>query len=104
MQFDRDKFAQELGSAFALKAPEGHSVSVELIEVSDVKERPHQLSFSMLFRVPENYTVDQGLYDIEHENLGAMQLFLVPIIPTADGNVLEAVINQLREPSPAVSE
>ena len=104
MQFDRDKFVKELGSAFILKAAEGHAVSVELIEVSDVKERPNQLSFSMLFRVPENYTVDQGLYDLVHENLGAIQLFLVPIIPTADGNVLEAVINQLREPSPAVSE
>jgi hypothetical protein len=58
----------------------------------------------MLFRVPENYALDQGLYDLEHENLGAMQLFLVPIIPTADGNVLEAVINTLREPVPEVSE
>jgi len=58
----------------------------------------------MLFRVPENYTVDQGLYDLEHENLGAIQLFLVPIIPTGDGKVLEAVINQLREPDSAVSE
>ena len=104
MQFDRDTFAKELGSAFVVKTAEGSSVKVELIEVSDVKERPHQVSFSMLFRVPENYAVDQGLYDIEHENLGAMQLFLVPIVPPADGKVLEAVINQLREPIPEVNE
>lgn len=104
MNFDRETFANELGSAFVLKTEDGSSIEVELIEVSPVKERPHQLSFSMLFRVPENFAVDQGLYDIEHENLGAIQLFLVPIVPPADGKVLEAVINQLREPIPEVSE
>jgi hypothetical protein len=104
MQFDRDTFAKELGTSFLLKDPEGRSVNVELIEVSEVKERPSQLSYSMLFRVPEDHMVGQGLYDLEHDNLGPMQLFLVPIIPTADGNVLEAVINQLRVPPPEVSE
>ena len=104
MQFDRERFAAELGTKFVLKADDGATIDVELIEVSEVKERPRQLSFSMLFQVPDSHTVDQGLYDLEHDNLGAMQLFLVPIVPPSDGKVLEAVINQLRESTPEVSE
>lgn len=97
MQFDRDKFAEVLGTSFVLKAADGKAMTIELVEVSEAKERPHQLSFAIVFLTPEASIVEQGLYDLEHETLGAMQLFLVPI-GMSDGRMrLESVFNMLRE-------
>jgi hypothetical protein len=88
---DREKFAAEVGTAFVLKAAEDYSVDVTLLTVSELKERPSNRSFSIVFKVPDGYTVEQGLYDLEHTRLGSMQLFLVPV----GDNRLEAVFNLL---------
>lgn len=104
MKFDRERFAEGLGSSFVLKAANDQSVEVELIEVTPARESPHQVSFSMLFRLPADYSSEQGLYDLEHETLGSMQLFLVPMAPDPKGMRLEAVVNILREPESQVSE
>jgi hypothetical protein len=97
MQFDRDKFAEVIGSRFVIKGPEGQTLDLELSEVSEIRERPHQQSFSVVFLGPESLAVDQGLYEVEHESLGTMHLFLVPI-GIKDGRIiLEAVFNTLRE-------
>jgi hypothetical protein len=103
MQFDRDRFAEVLGTSFVLKAADGKTVMIELVEVSEVKERPHQLSFAIVFLTPESSIVDQGLYDLDHETLGPMQLFLVPIGITDGRMMLESVFNFLREDQGTVS-
>ncbi len=97
MKFDRERFAAVVGSSFVLKAANDRSVEVELIEVTPLRESPHQVSFSMLFRLPADYSIEQGLYDLEHETLGATELFLVPIAPDPKGMRLEAIVNLLRE-------
>jgi hypothetical protein len=97
MQFDRDKFAEALGSTFVIKSADGRTLDLELKEVSEIRERPHQQSFSIVFLVPESFTVEQGLYDIEHESLGGMQLFIVPVGMNDSRMMLEAVFNTLRE-------
>jgi len=97
MDFDRDRFAEVLGSSFVLKTTEGQSVDLRLVEVSGIRERPHQFSFSIVFSVAQGYTVEQGLYDLEHESLGTVQLFLVPVDETPEGMKLEAVFNFVRE-------
>ena len=91
---DRDGFAAEVGTGFTLKAGE-HSVEVKLVTVSELKERPSNRSFSLVFQVPDGYTVEQGLYDLDHERLGTLQLFLVPV----GDNRLESVFNLLIEPA-----
>ena len=97
MQLDRDKFAELIGKTFVLKGAEDQSVDVELVDVGEVQERPHQRSFSILFLTPQGSIVGQGLYELEHEGLETMQLFLVPV-GIADGRIqLEAVFNFLPE-------
>src|SRR5687768_14520216 len=96
MQFDRDQFAGVTGTSFVLKAAE-RTVNINLVEVTALKERPGLRSFSILFRVPKGFVVEQGLYDLEHESLGALQLFLVPVAETPEGIELEAVFNFVRE-------
>ena len=95
--FNRDRFITAVGTKFTLTDAEGESVDLELVEVSDPRERPHQISFSIVFAVPENFMVGQGLYDLQHPELGALQLFLVPVMPVGNQFRLEAVFNFLRE-------
>lgn len=97
MQFDRDKFAEALGSTVVIKGSENRPLDLELKEVSELRERPHQQSFSILFLAPESVTVEQGLFNLEHETLGPMQIFLVPVGMSEGRMQLEAVFNTLRE-------
>lgn len=95
-EFSRERFAGALGSKFTLHAAEEKSVEIELIEVSEARERPNQVSFSIVFLLPEFYNAEQGLYDLTHDELGAFQIFLVPIGSGKRGAMLEAVFNFLR--------
>ena len=101
-EFSRDRFAAVVGTTFTLSAADDKTLEIELSEVSDLRERPHQQSYSILFRLPENIVVEQGMYDLRHPELGAIQLFLVPIAPVENRMRLEAVFNFLRtEEKPA---
>jgi len=88
---ERDGFAAEVGTGFILNAAGGHSVEIKLVTVSELKERPSNRSFSIVFQVPDGFTVEQGLYDLDHERMGTLQLFLVPV----GDNRLESVFNLL---------
>lgn len=97
MTFDRDRFAEEVGSSFTLKAADGQTLDLELVAVSELKERPYQVSFSAVFLTPASSAVDQGLYDLTHERMGEMEIFLVPIGMIEDRMKLEAVFNFVRQ-------
>lgn len=93
--FDRENFEAVVGSKFKVTAPNEASVELELLQVTPWKERPDQRSFSVLFGVPEGYQVEQGMYDFEHEVMGPMQLFVVPVGPIHGRPALEALFNFL---------
>ena len=95
--FDRDSFASVIGSSFALTSGDGKTVDLELIEVTELKQRPSQESFAAVFLLPEAYCAEQGLYTVLHETLGELELFLVPIGLDGQRLKLEAVFNFLRE-------
>ena len=97
MQFDRDRFAEMVGSIFAAEIPGGNKIDLELVEVSELLERPDCRSFSLIFHAPEGLLLDQGLYDVAHETLGPMQLFLVPVGMKENNLMLEALFNLLKE-------
>ena len=96
--FQRDDFARVQGSLFTLTADSGETIEIELSEVSELKKRSRQQSFAIIFLVPENYRVEQGLYDLSHAELGAVQLFLVPVGMKNSRQELEAVFNTLLDP------
>ena len=75
-------------------------MEVELIEVSELgsasissdepeKRRP----FSIVFRGPNDPSLLQGIYDIEHGEMGTLSLFIVPIGPDAHGLCYESIFN-----------
>ena len=47
--------------------------------------------FSLLFRGPAALAIPQGIQRLEHPVAGAVELFLVPLQPDADGSLFEAV-------------
>ena len=47
--------------------------------------------FSLLFHGPMQPVLPQRIYPMEHEGLGALEIFLVPIGPDAQGMRYEAV-------------
>lgn len=49
--------------------------------------------FSLVFQVPRGTKVEQGTFQVQHEGLGEFELFLVPVCPSDDGPMLEAVFN-----------
>jgi hypothetical protein len=55
--------------------------------------RPGHAAFALLFDSSEHDRREQQIFRLEHGELGAFDLFLVPIAQAEQGIVYEAVIN-----------
>ena len=70
------------------------SSTFELLEVSLLGSEPasgNRQAFSLLFRGEATTTPQQNIYELEHEKLGQLELFLVPVGPDDKGMLYEAV-------------
>jgi uncharacterized protein DUF6916 len=84
-------FHDHRGTRFRLTAasPEGGqsvSVEAELAEVSGYAEGAEgtfRVPFSVLFHGPVEPVLPQGIYRLEGEHFGSVELFLVPVGPQA---------------------
>ena len=81
-------FSANLGTRFRVTGgpPGGSPVSfeAELVEVTEHADRARGAfrgPFSVLFHGPLQPVGPQGIYRLEHEQLGTLELFLVPIGP-----------------------
>ena len=77
-------------------------VELELTDVEDTS-RGVVDSFSILFRGPRDKQLGQGTYQMIHQVLGSVDLFLVPILdpqPRDTRICYQAIISRLREPDP----
>ena len=87
-------YAPLVGSVFEVHRPDGGSVSVELVDATELPGRGE--CFSLIFRGPASAPLDQRTYRVEHRALGDFPLFLVPLGPCDEGGQeLEAVVNRL---------
>ncbi len=91
-------FAEHRGDTFRISPDSSRSIEVELIEVTDLSERSGRATaegrrrpFSIVFRGPSNILLPQRIYPMEHDTIGAFDLFLVPIGPDAQGLRYEAI-------------
>jgi hypothetical protein len=62
-------------------APDGaEPFEVELVEVTEIPREPGgRAPFSLVFQGGPNPPLEQRIYRMEHEKLGELDLFLVPI-------------------------
>src|SRR3954451_4954265 len=83
-------FAPHQGQLFrVVAAEEGPPFEVQLIEVaeSDAPGPAHH-QFSLVFRGGPDAPLPQRIYRVEHDDLGALEIFLVPIGPDEAGQGL----------------
>lgn len=93
MQSKQD-FEAHVDTTFSVPLEEG-SLELTLIEVSSVKadttEAGQAEPFSILFRAAGTEQLEQGTYSMQHEEMGDLVLFIVPIGPDDNGMRYEAV-------------
>ena len=90
-QFKREDFAAQVNTVFRVN----QNFDAKLIEVSETKIYPRQESFSMLFLMPDDFSIVQGMYNFEHPQIGARDIFIVPIEQSSDDLIFEAVISRI---------
>ena len=75
-----DDFRPLLNDRFRV-APEGApAFEVELVEVTEIPREPGgRAPFSLVFRGGPNPPLPQAIYRVEHDRLGELDVFLVPI-------------------------
>jgi hypothetical protein len=96
--WDKSTFDLHLGERFRIIVKADLALDVELIESTPVgppKQRGELMfePFSVIFRASERVAAPQKIYRVEHESLGAMDIFLVPLGPDAKGMRYEAIFN-----------
>jgi len=95
-----DEFASQVNSRFRLIAGPESAMDVELIEFTAGSKSAHQEAFSIVFRAPVEAPLEQRIYRLEHESMGAFELFLVPIGKSPEGVSYEAVFNRAIDQTP----
>jgi hypothetical protein len=75
-----DDFRPLQGERFRI-APDGaEAFEVELVEVTEIPREPGgRAPFSLVFQGGPNPPLEQRIHRVEHDGLGELDLFLVPI-------------------------
>jgi hypothetical protein len=92
-----ETFAPHVGSDFRAVVSGGEGVMLRLEEAKTGPSAPKVLQFSLFFQGPPSPTLSQGLYHLEHDVLGSMDIFLVPIAQDQGAMTYQAVFSRFRE-------
>jgi hypothetical protein len=89
--------AGRLGDGFELVLPTGESFEIRLAEVTEHPYLPQaaqrRRGFSAVFESDRPGRLPQAIYRVTHPELGALDLFLVPLGPRDGKMRYEAVFN-----------
>jgi hypothetical protein len=102
-RLNEENFTKQLGTKFRVRleiegAPE---IELELDEVKPFPVLSHSRSdverFSIYFYGPGNFLLPQRIYRLEHEQMGELDIFLVPIAQDQRGLRYEAVFSFFKD-------
>lgn len=90
-----DHFRPRVDSDFQCTA-EDADLSLRLTEAEPIHTAQkltegQRKPFSLTFRGPKDQPLEQGLYELDHGEMGSQELFLVPISEDDEGRYYEAV-------------
>ena len=91
----RDDFVAQLNTIFYAVLQNDARVPLELTEVGPARPTPRLDNYALLFRGPADFCLLQNIYHLEHETVGPLDLFLVPVKEKPDGFRYEAIINRI---------
>ena len=92
-----EMFAAEVNNTFRMHYGGPEPAPLELISATDLGSTPRQIQFSLIFRAPGDAPLRQGVYRVDHDKIGSIDLFLVPIGKDANGVEYQAVFNRFIE-------
>jgi len=98
---DPEIFQGQLDSVFMAKH-DGGPVGLRLVEVADERVGRGIQQFSLFFHGPAESLLPQGTYAFHHEKLGALELFIVPVIGSNDERIVYQAC--FSRPAPASSD
>jgi hypothetical protein len=92
-----DAFSPLVGETFQVQVQPEQTVALELIEARALSEhnnspRPHQ-PFVLTFKGPPQFMLPQRIYRVEHQALGAHEIFVVPVGPGQGCMLYEVIFN-----------
>lgn len=86
-----------LHTGFQIQVPGASPLPVELTEITERDDSPKLEQFSVIFHNPAGAYLPQGMYELHHETLGEITLFLVPLGPrNGRGMDFQAIFNRFR--------
>lgn len=94
-QVGKADFAGCVTERFLVQSGLPDGFELVLIQVTEQQGAPRQEVFSLLFRGPAERPLGQGICPLEHERLGRLAIFLVPVGRDEAGLLYEAVFNRL---------
>ncbi len=89
-------FAPHVDEVFVAQTPDGAPVELRLTAAALRVDTERQHCFSLEFRGHRDLALEQGLYSVQHEGLGKLALFLVPVGIDEEGRLYEALFNLLK--------
>ena len=92
----RHEFSAVIDSIFKASTDESGFFEICLVNVDAIVSTDFHENFTLLFKAPVDAPQQQGVYRLEHNAIGAMDLFLVPVKKDDSGLYYEAVFNQLK--------
>ena len=95
-QLEISFFKPLINQKFNIQLANNTTLVVQLIEITPGKKFDNDTQrdpFSIVFRGPREISIPQGIYKIDHETAGRLEIFLVPIGPDEKGMCFEAVFN-----------
>jgi|SRR5215213_8873887 len=98
-QLTEAEFSKHVNTKFRVASEQ--PIELELTEVKGYLSKEHEQSgmerFSIFFNGPRDPFLPQHVYALEHERMGAFELFLVPLARDENGVRYEAVFNYFRQ-------
>jgi hypothetical protein len=91
-----EAFSGHVGAEFRLHAGDDIVLDLVLAEVDSLGDPPGpeiRAPFSLIFRGPGDKIARQAIYRVEHDTMGALELFVVPLQPDADGARYQVIFN-----------
>jgi len=86
-----EDFRPHVGTRFAVPAGPFEAELIEVDELDAAAAGGPRAPFSLIFRGPLEPLLPQAIQRLEHDELGRLDVFLVPIGPDGPGMLYEAV-------------
>lgn len=90
-----DSFSKHVNTKFTMRYGDSQTAELRLVEATDVGSSERQIQYSLLFVAPAEAPDAQGIYRVEHDQMGELDLFLVPVGKDEGGLRYEAIFNRV---------